>query len=73
MTSQVLQNLVDSIIRIADPDIKTLHFAIAMVNIGLNAQIREVDYQSVYRKQLVDVKEVLDLYLSTLEVTQDGN
>lgn len=73
MSSQAFQNLVDSIIRIADPDIKTMYFAIAMVNIALCAQIREIDYQNTYRKSLVDLEEVLDLYLSTLEITQDDD
>lgn len=73
MTSPVLQNAVDSIIRIVDPDIKTVNFAIVMINIALMARVTDIDYGNTYRKVLVDVKEVLDLYLSTLEITRDDN
>jgi hypothetical protein len=73
MNSQLIQNAADSIMAIAKPDMKTIWFAIAMIDLVLMSQTRDIDWQNSYRQSLVWIREVLELYRETLDEVQNND
>ncbi|WP_055076467.1 hypothetical protein [Pseudanabaena sp. 'Roaring Creek'] len=70
MSPQPIQNTIENIIAIANPNMQTIQFSLAMVNLALMSQLGDIDYSNDYRNALVYIKESLELQRDTLETNK---
>lgn len=68
-----MQTTLKSIISLADPELATLKFALAIIDLALTTEIKNIEFKDDYRKSLVCIREIIQLEIDNYyEVTPNG-